>query len=89
MTDSLEAPQWRRGAEELGQTASFTRDRKAYLVRADRPTLAADLDRWLLDREADGSLDKLRREHLGEAAEAPDSRPPSARSSQQWTSGSH
>ena len=71
VTDSLEAPQWRRGAEELGQTAAFTRDRKAYLVRADHPTLAADLDRWLLDREADGSLAKLRREHLGEAAEAP------------------
>lgn len=71
VTDSLEAPQWRRGAEELGQTAAFTRDRKAYLVRADHPTLAADLDRWLLDREADGSLAKLRREHLGEAADAP------------------
>ncbi len=69
VTDSLEAPQWRQGAEELGQTPAFTRDRKAYLVRADRPTLAADLDRWLLDREADGSLAKLRREHLGEAGE--------------------
>jgi cyclohexadienyl dehydratase len=70
VTDSLEAPQWKRGAEELGQTATFTRDRKAYLVRADHPTLAADLDRWLLDREADGSLARLRREHLGAGAEA-------------------
>ena len=70
VTDSLEAPHWKRGAEELGQSAPFTRDRKAYLVRADHPTLAADLDRWLLDREADGSLAKLRREHLGDAAEA-------------------
>ena len=69
VTDSLEAPQWRRGAEDLEQTPAFTRDRKAYLVRADRPTLAADLDRWLLDREADGSLAKLRREHLGEPGE--------------------
>ena len=68
MTDSLEAPQWRRGAEELGQTAAFTRDRKAYLVRADRPELAADLDRWLLERERDGSLDKLRRAQLGPTA---------------------
>jgi len=75
VTDSLEAPQWRRGAEELGQTAAFTRDRKAYLVRANHPTLAADLDRWLLDREADGSLAKLRREHLGEAAEVPTATP--------------
>jgi len=71
VTDSLEAPQWRRGAEELGQTAAFTRDRKAYLVRADRPELAADLDRWLLERERDGSLDKLRRAQLGAAAAGP------------------
>jgi len=71
VTDSLEAPQWRRGAEELGQTAAFTRDRKAYLVRADRPRLAADLDGWLLERERDGSLEKLRRAQLGAAAAAP------------------
>ncbi len=69
VTDSLEAPQWKRGAEDLGQSAPFSRDRKAYLVRPDHPTLAADLDRWLLDREADGRLAKLRREHLGDAAE--------------------
>jgi cyclohexadienyl dehydratase len=69
VTDSLEAPQWLRGTEDLGQTATFTRDRKAYLVRADRPTLAADLDRWLLEREADGTLARLRSEHLGEPGE--------------------
>ncbi len=69
VTDSLEAPLWRRGAEDLGQTATFTRDRKAYLVRADRPALAADLDAWLLAREADGSLATLRREYFGGAGE--------------------
>jgi cyclohexadienyl dehydratase len=69
VTDSLEAPQWRRGAEELEQTPTFTRDRKAYLVRADSPALAADLDRWLLAAEADGSLPALRSKHLGEAGE--------------------
>jgi cyclohexadienyl dehydratase len=67
VTDTLEAPLWRRGREEeVEQTAPFTRDRKAYLVRADRPTLAEDLDRWLLERERDGSLARLRREHLSE-----------------------
>ena len=71
VTDSLEAPQWRRGAEDLGQTAAFTRDRKAYLVRADRPQLAVDLDQWLLERERDGTLEKLRRAQLGAAAAAP------------------
>jgi len=70
VTDSLEAPQWRRGSEEaeaLDQSATFTRDRKAYLVRADRPELAADLDAWLLEHERDGSLEKLRRAQLGAA----------------------
>ena len=71
VTDTLEAPQWRRGAEELGQTAAFTRDRKAYLVRADRPALAADLDAWLLERERDGSLEQLRRAELGAESAAP------------------
>jgi cyclohexadienyl dehydratase len=68
VTDSLEAPQWRRGEEGLGQSEAFTRDRKAYLVRADRGSLAADLDRWLLEREKDGSLGALRRQQLGAAA---------------------
>lgn len=71
VTDSLEAPQWRRGAEELSQTAAFTRDRKAYLVRADHPALAADLDAWLLERERDGSLEELRRTELGAASATP------------------
>jgi cyclohexadienyl dehydratase len=70
VSDSLEAPVWREGAEELVQTPAFTRDRKAYLFRADRPTLADDMDRWLLERERDGTLSRLRREHLPETAEA-------------------
>src|SRR5262245_61195678 len=61
VSDTLEAPP---GAEALGP---FTRDRKAYLVRADRGELAAELDAWLLAREADGTLARLRKEHLGEA----------------------
>jgi cyclohexadienyl dehydratase len=71
VSDSLEAAGWRRGAEELGQSEPFTRDRKAYLVRADQPALAADLDAWLLEREKDGSLAELRRKQLGTEAAAP------------------
>jgi cyclohexadienyl dehydratase len=70
VTDSLEAPRWRQSAKdlELAQSAPFTRDRKAYLVNAERGALAADLDRWLLERERDGSLARLRREQLGAEA---------------------
>jgi cyclohexadienyl dehydratase len=67
VSDTLEAPAWLAaapGAEALGP---FTRDRKAYLVRADRADLAAELDAWLLAREADGTLARLREAHLGAA----------------------
>jgi cyclohexadienyl dehydratase len=67
VSDTAEAPRWRArapGAEALGP---FTRDRKAPLVRADRPELAAALDAWLLASEADGTLARLRAEHLGAA----------------------
>ncbi len=56
ISDTLEAGWWRRGAPPLRVLGPFTRDRKAYLVRSDRPALAADLDAWLLAREADGRL---------------------------------
>jgi cyclohexadienyl dehydratase len=65
VTDTLEAPLWRREDETLGLLGPISRDRKAYLVRADRPELAADLDRWLLARERDGSLRRLREQYLG------------------------
>jgi cyclohexadienyl dehydratase len=68
VSDSLEAPIWLRGAEGLAVFGPFTRDRKAYLVSEDRPGLAADLDAWLLARERDGALARLRREYLGAAA---------------------
>jgi cyclohexadienyl dehydratase len=72
VTDTLEAPLWRERAGDLALVAlgPFTRDRKAYLVRPDRAELAADLDAWLLARERDGTLSRLRREHLGGAAGA-------------------
>ena len=65
VSDTLEAPRWREGAPDLVVLGPFTRDRKAYLVRAGRADLAADLDAWLLAREADGSLARWRTEHLG------------------------
>jgi cyclohexadienyl dehydratase len=60
ITDTLEASWWRRDAPPLRVLGPFTRDRKAYLVRAERPALAADLDAWLLAREADGRLAEWR-----------------------------
>jgi cyclohexadienyl dehydratase len=64
VTDSLEVEHWRRDGDDLSQIGPFTSDRKAYLVRRDRPDLAVDLDRWLLEREADGTLDALRSKHF-------------------------
>ena len=64
VTDTAEAERWQEAAggdsavERLGP---FTRDRKAWLVTASDAALAADLDTWLVAREADGTLARLRR----------------------------
>lgn len=71
VTDTLEVAAWQRGTDGLAVIGPFTRDRKAYLVRPDRPGLASNLDTWLLARERDGTLAALRREHLPVAAAAP------------------
>jgi cyclohexadienyl dehydratase len=63
VTDDLEARAWLRGATGWQRMGPFTRDRKAYLARADRADLAADLDRWLLESERSGALAALRAEH--------------------------
>jgi cyclohexadienyl dehydratase len=68
ITDTFEAPHWQLGHEHLERRGPFTRDTKSYLVRVDREDLARDLDIWLLEAEADGTLDHLRRSHLGRAA---------------------
>lgn len=65
VTDTREAPHWRAAAPGLRAIGPFTRDRKAWLARADRADLAADLDAWLMAREADGTLARLRAQHLG------------------------
>lgn len=64
VTDSVEAPLWESKVEDTTRIGPITRDRKAYLVSASRAKLAGDLDAWLLEREADGSLTKWRREHF-------------------------
>ena len=69
VTDSVEAPLWEARAEQpLARIGPLSRDRKAWLVRSDAGELAADLDAWLLAREADGTLAKMREEWLRGAA---------------------
>ena len=68
VTDTLEAPSWLAGLEDVDLLGPFTTDRKAYLVHPDRPELAADLDAWLLAAEAEGTLEALRSLHFGDAA---------------------
>ena len=70
LTDSLEAPRWRAQEPSAIPVGPFTHDTKAYLLSAGRAPLADELDAWLLDREADGTLARLRARWLvGEAAE--------------------
>jgi cyclohexadienyl dehydratase len=75
VSDTAEAAIWMEAAGDVKLLGPFTRDRKAYLVRADQPSLAAHLDRWLIAREADGSLDVLRRRYFGENAGPPVAKP--------------
>jgi cyclohexadienyl dehydratase len=64
VTDDLEAPGWMLGGKDLALFGPFTTDRKAYLVRADREQLATNLNSWLLEREADGTLARLREQYF-------------------------
>jgi cyclohexadienyl dehydratase len=70
VTDSLEADVWQQREPDLSRLGPFTRDRKALLVRAEAADLAGDLDDWLLVKEREGTLARLRAEHLGIAAES-------------------
>jgi cyclohexadienyl dehydratase len=66
VTDGAEAPHWEKRADQpLARIGPLSRDRKAWLVRADQPELAADFDAWLLAREADGTIARLREQWLG------------------------
>ena len=69
VTDGAEAPLWEKRADQpLARIGPLSRDRKAWLVRPDQPDLAADFDAWLLAREADGAIAKLREQWLGGGA---------------------
>jgi cyclohexadienyl dehydratase len=67
VSDTAEAPAWEGDVGDFVRLGPFTRDRKAFLVRADAGELAADLDDWILERERDGTLARMRREYLGAA----------------------
>ena len=74
VSEVFEAAVWIRDGIGAARMGPFTRDRKAYLVRADDADLAATLDTWLVAREEDGTLGGLRRSYLGAAA-APSASP--------------
>jgi cyclohexadienyl dehydratase len=65
LTNTMEAPRWAEGLSDLERIGPFTRDVVAPYVSARDPALAADLDAWLLAREEDGALSRLRTRHLG------------------------
>jgi len=65
VTDTAEASNWEKELPDVKRLGPFTRDRKAFLVAAAAAERSADLDAWLLEREADGTLATLRSEFLG------------------------
>ena len=69
MTNTYEASRWTEGLRGVEQLGPLTSDITALWVRADRADLADQLDAWLLDEEASGRLDALRRHWLGPGAE--------------------
>ena len=60
VTDSAEAVHWGRSPILPVQFGPFTRDRKAWLFAPDRLSLAREANGWLVDRESDGSLARMR-----------------------------
>lgn len=78
VTDTLEAPRWRALVPSALEVGPLTRDTKAYWLPADRAALGAELDAWLLEREADGTLARLRMQWLGPEAAAQRSALPAA-----------
>lgn len=75
VTDNFEERVWTASAKGVVRIAPLTDDRKAYLLPSDRGDLAGDLDRWLMQREKDGTLAKLRAQYFGEGTKPEDSAP--------------
>jgi cyclohexadienyl dehydratase len=69
VTDNYEARVWTAGVRNVVVLGPLSDDRKAYLLPAGNGDLAAELDRWLLAREKDGTLARLRSRYFcGDAA---------------------
>ena len=66
MTDTVEASHWLAKLPGSGALPPFTRDWKAYWLRAGDDVLSRRLDAWLLAREADGRLQAWRDAWFGE-----------------------
>lgn len=64
VTDTLEAATF---PDEFAVATTLARDRKAYWTAPGRDALADDLDAWLLARERDGTLPRLRASRLAGA----------------------
>ncbi len=64
ITDNFEEKVWTASAPDAVRLGTLSDDRKAYLLPAANAELAAELDRWLLAREADGTLAGLRRRYF-------------------------
>jgi cyclohexadienyl dehydratase len=64
MTDTLEAPHWRAENPGCREVGPLTSDFKAWWVSPTRGALAADINRWLIARESDGSLARYRNRWL-------------------------
>lgn len=71
VTDSFEQKVWTEGVRDVVEIGPLSDDRKGYLLPADRGPLAAQLDRWLLAREKDGTLAGLRSRHFATTSGAP------------------
>jgi len=75
VSDELEAARWTHGRKDLAVFGPLSVDRKAILLRADDAQRAMDLNDWLLEREADGTLARLR-EKFFEIDDSPKSASP-------------
>jgi cyclohexadienyl dehydratase len=64
VTDNFEEKVWTVSAPDAVRIGRMSDDRKAYLLPAAKAELAAELDRWLLAKEADGTLASLRKRYI-------------------------
>lgn len=66
VTDDIEQKVWTAGARGVVTIGPLSSDRKAYLLPAARGDLEAELDRWLIAKEKDGTLARLRAAAFGD-----------------------